>query len=216
MSSSVTQRKERLMLPGAVGAIECLLEVPADFYGARVALICHPHPLYQGTMDNKVVHTLARAMQELGIATLRFNFRGVGKSAGEYAEGLGEIDDAVLLANWLQAQFPGAALCLAGFSFGGTVAAMTACRTNADNLVTVAPAVGMIAADVQPEPSARWLLIHGADDELVAVDVVKRWAEHLPRPPEFIVMLGATHFFHGQLVNLRRLVVEKLGSLESD
>ena len=199
------------MLPGAVGAIECLLEVPANFYGGRVALICHPHPLYEGSMDNKVVHTLARAMHQLGIATLRFNFRGVGKSVGAYAEGIGETDDAVLLADWLQSQFPDAALYLAGFSFGGMVAILTACRTNADNLVTVAPAVGMIAANMHPEPPARWLLIHGADDELVAVDAVKLWAEHLPRPPEVIVMSGATHFFHGQLVKLRRLVIEKLG-----
>jgi alpha/beta superfamily hydrolase len=113
---------ERLTIIGPVGGLEAILEVPATFDGETVALVCHPHPLHGGTMQNKVVHMTARALQERGIATLRFNFRGVGASEGAFDDGQGETDDALAAADWLVHRFPQAALLVAGFSFGSYVA----------------------------------------------------------------------------------------------
>ncbi len=205
-------QKDSLMLPGTAGNLECLLEVPANHSQGQVALLCHPHPLYEGTMHNKVVHTLARAMHELGVPTLRFNFRGVGDSEGSYADGIGETDDTVALAAWLQQEFAGADLWLAGFSFGGMVAALAAAQTDAKQLVTVAPAVGMIDSNLASMPEAAWLLIQGQQDELLDVQEVVDWAAKLSPPPEVVIMPEATHFFHGQLVVLRKLLVERLAA----
>ena len=133
---------EALTISGPAGALETLLEVPAA--GAPVggfAVVCHPHPLHGGTMQNKVVHTLARALQEAGIATLRFNFRGVGASAGSYDEGRGEIEDALAVIAYGRARWPGAALTLAGFSFGAQVALLAAPSSAPARLITVAPPV---------------------------------------------------------------------------
>jgi uncharacterized protein len=210
MKSTAPQETQSLLLDGPAGKLECILEIPADYQGRHAALLCHPHPLYQGTMHNKVVHTLARSMHDMDIATLRFNFRGVGLSEGSYAEGHGETDDAVLLATRLSQLFPMAELWLAGFSFGGMVAALAACRIDAAQLITIAPAVGMLAAESTAEPAVPWLLVHGADDELIPVAAVLEWAEGLARPPEIVVMPATSHFFHGQLVALRKLLVERL------
>lgn len=210
MASKVPKKSESWLLDGPAGKLECLLEVPVDFHARQVALICHPHPLYQGTMHNKVVHTLARAMHDLGIPTLRFNFRSVGRSEGEYAEGIGETDDAVFLSTWLLEQFPNAELWLAGFSFGGMVAALAANRCNAQQLVTIAPAVGMIGEGLQLKSQAHWLLVHGSDDELIEASTMLNWVESLTIRPDVIILPDATHFFHGKLVVLRKLLVEKL------
>jgi len=210
MKSQVPQEKESLLLDGPAGKLECLLEIPANYQNRQVALLCHPHPLYQGTMHNKVVHTLARAMHEMGIATLRFNFRGVGLSEGSYAEGNGETDDTVMLSGWLRERFPTADLWLAGFSFGGMIAALAAGKTAPAALITIAPAVGMLATESTAEPAVPWLLVHGADDELVPIAKVLAWADGLVRSPQVVVMPETSHFFHGQLVALRKLLVERL------
>jgi len=207
---SKAAEKESLLLEGPAGTIEALLEIPPGCDASRVVLICHPHPLYQGTMLNKVVHTLARAMHDMGLPTLRFNFRGVGRSTGEHAKGVGEVDDTLWLAEWLRERFPGAKLWLAGFSFGGMVAALAAARTDAEELITIAPAVGMIDSAMEQEPAARWLLVQGDADELIEVAQVQEWAGSLKHSPEVIILPGVTHFFHGELVTLRKLLVEKL------
>ena len=128
------------MIPGPAGAIEALLESPEPGAGC-FGVVCHPHPLYSGTLDNKVVYTLARAFQELGAPTLRFNFRGVGGSEGAFDRGEGEVDDALAVVAHGRQLFPGAALWLAGFSFGGAVALRSAERARPDRLVAVAPGV---------------------------------------------------------------------------
>ncbi len=212
MASKAPKKSETVLLDGPAGKLECLLEVPADCHGRQVALICHPHPLYQGTMHNKVVHTLARSMHDLGIPTLRFNFRGVGGSEGEHADGIGETDDTVFLSAWLLEQFQDAELWLAGFSFGGMVAVLAANRCNAQQLITIAPAVGMIGEGAELNPQAHWLLVHGADDELIDAATVLSWVETLSTKPEVVILPDATHFFHGQLVTLRKLLVEKLSN----
>ena len=139
MSSLVRPVAESLSIAGPVGNLEAILETPVDASGAmvesavrpRIAVICHPHPLYGGTMTNKVVHMLAKACNELGVRALRFNYRGVGASAGKYDEGNGETDDAVAVVDWALSRWPGAELWLGGFSFGGGVAIRTAVLRNA-------------------------------------------------------------------------------------
>lgn len=197
-----------LQLAGAAGAIEALLEEPADAGTvAAFGVVCHPHPLFGGSMTNKVVHTLARGWQELGVPTLRFNFRGVGASAGSYDEGRGETTDAVQLIDWGRQRWPGATPWIAGFSFGSFVALRAAQSAAPGLLVTVAPPVGRWDFTGLVAPAAPWLIVQGDRDELVDVEAVRGFVRSFaPRPPSLEVMTGAEHFFHGRLHELRDLV----------
>jgi alpha/beta superfamily hydrolase len=169
-----------------------------------VAVVCHPHPQHGGTMDNKVVQTLARAFTQLGHTAVRFNFRGVGASQGAWAGGPGEIDDALAVAGGLRA--PDQPLRLAGFSFGGYVASHVAARLaeagGAGPLVLVAPAASRF--DMAPVPPDT-LVIHGEADDVVPLAAVLDWAR--PQALPVTVIPGAGHFFHGQLPLLKSLVV---------
>jgi alpha/beta superfamily hydrolase len=198
-------------IPGPVGTLEARAEDPAPGAAARaVGVICHPHPLHGGTMQNKVVHTLARAMQELGTPTVRFNFRGVGASEGAYAGGAGEVDDALAAIAWARARWNCEALWLAGFSFGSAVA-LQACRTAVPAaLVTVAPPVGRLPVDTVERPSCPWLVVQGDRDDLVEFAAVKSWLETYDPPPRFAPVRGAEHFFHGRLGELRSVVIDFL------
>jgi len=202
--------KNRFTLDGPDHAIEVLLETPVNFDGGKVAVLCHPHPLYQGSMDNKVVHTLARALHDLGVLTLRFNFRGVGKSEGEHDEGVAETADCVWLARWLQEQHPEASLWLGGFSFGGMIATLAASQLSAERLVTIAPAVGFVASGEDPVPATEWLLVQGAEDEIIDPQAVQDWVATLAHPPKLIMLPGTGHFFHGQLVTLKQTLLSEL------
>jgi hypothetical protein len=176
-----------------------------------VAVVCHPHPLHGGTLQNKVVHTLARAMQEAGAATVRFNFRGVGRSAGAYADGIGEADDALAVAAWARARWNCDALWLGGFSFGAAVALRAAATARPVRLVTVAPPVGRLITQQIERPACPWLIVQGDADELVDCASVQRWArDYAPDAPELLVLEGAEHFFHGRLVELRSGVLRFL------
>lgn len=176
-----------------------------------VAVIAHPLPTMGGTMNNKVVTTLARTFLELGFAALRFNFRGVGESAGSYDQGNGETLDAIAAANFMRGKFPGLPLTLAGFSFGGYVQARAAETLRPQHLVLVAPAVERFAPSTplrtgMPQVPADTLLVHGDLDEVVELDAVLHWArpQHLP----VVVLAGAGHFFHGHLTQLRQIVLQ--------
>ena len=197
---------ESLTLAGPAGALEALLEVPVA-RSSGYAVICHPHPLQGGTLHNKVVHTLARAFHERGCASLRFNYRGVGASAGHYAEGAGETDDAVAVAAWAAERFGAQPLALAGFSFGGAVAFNAALRLAPDTLITVAPAVDRVGVASGPRPTGRWLIVQGAADDIVAPARVASWAGGFSPPPELTLLPGVGHFFHGALNELRAAVV---------
>jgi len=181
---------------------------------AVVGVVCHPHPLYGGTMQNKVVHALGRAMQELGAPTVRFNFRGVGASAGAYDAGRGEIDDAVAVVAWARARWNCEALWLAGFSFGSAVALQAAALVRPLALVTVAPPVGRLLATSTAHPQCRWLVVQGDNDELVDFATVQSWARGFDDPPEFAAMPGAEHFFHGRLGELRGVTMRFLSGKE--
>jgi alpha/beta superfamily hydrolase len=198
-----------LELAGPAGRLEALLEDPGAERPAAFAVICHPHPLHGGTMHNKVAATLARAMQEQGAPTLRFNFRGVGASEGTHDGGRGEVDDALAVIAEGHRRWPGAALWLAGFSFGGVVALRAAMRTPCSRLVTVAPALARYfgsGAEV-PRPDCDWLLIQGDADEVLDPAEGLALARAVEPPPRIVVLPGVGHFFHGRLTELRDAVL---------
>lgn len=193
-----TQRK--VIFAGTSGQLEGVLHLP-DNKPRAIAVVAHPLPVMGGTMDNKVVTTLARAFVELGCATLRFNFRGVGASEGSYDEGCGETLDAITAAQFMRDEFPGLPLLTAGFSFGGYVQACAAPELHPQQMVLVAPAVGRFA---MPHVPADTLLIHGDRDEVVELGEVLQWAR--PQQLSVAVLAGAEHFFHGRLTQLRDIV----------
>jgi alpha/beta superfamily hydrolase len=189
----------RQAVAGPAGAIECAVDAPEAVRG--VAVLCHPHPLHGGTMDNKVVQTLARAFVQLGYRAVRFNFRGIGASAGAWDEGRGEVDDALaVLAAFREGGLP---LALGGFSFGGYVASQAAARTpDIERVVLIAPAV----VNFQAAPvSQHSIVVHGEADDVVPLAAVFDWAR--PQSLPVTVIPGAGHFFHGQLPLLKQLVV---------
>jgi uncharacterized protein len=199
-------RAAALLIDGPAGALEALLDDPReDTQGpapAGFGVICHPHPLHGGTMQNKVVYTLARACQERGMPTLRFNYRGVGASAGSYDEGRGEIQDALAVVAAGRARWPDAALTLAGFSFGGMVSLRAAATAAPARLISVAPAVMRAAASIA-RPACPWLIIQGEVDEIVPSREVQAFAARFQPPPQLLLMPGAGHFFHRRLDELR-------------
>ena len=203
----------RSSIAGPAGAIECAIDTPAEGKPRGLAVLCHPHPLHGGTMDNKVVQTLARAFVQLGYTAVRFNVRGVGASQGVWDEGRGEVDDALAvvaahLAAQRAAHQPTAQpLVLAGFSFGGAMASQAAARLAAagaasERIVLVGPAVKSFAVPTVP---ADTLVIHGEKDDVVLLSDVFDWAR--PQALPVTVLPGAGHFFHGQLAVLKQIVV---------
>ena len=193
-----------VVLPGPAGRIEAALDLPAEGSAPRgLAVVCHPHPLHGGTMQNKVVQTLARAFVSLGYRCLRFNFRGIGASEGVWDEGRGEIDDALAVVQTQRK--PAEALVMAGFSFGAYVASHTASRLPegqpAERLVLVGPAVRNFPMAPVPEDT---LVIHGEVDDVVPLSAVFDWARPISLP--VTVLPGAGHFFHGQLPVLKQIV----------
>jgi len=206
----MSARPEHVSIAGQAGTLEAIAEdpgVPGTSYG----VICHPHPLYGGTMDNKVVTTVARALQETGIPTLRFNFRGVGASAGEFDQGVGETADADAVAAWGAERWPGRSLVIAGFSFGGYVALRLAQQRLPRCLITIAPAVQGFAASTAV-PHCPWLVVQGDADELVDPSMVIDWVNTLDPKPRLLVLPGVGHFFHGRLRELRDAVIDAIRS----
>lgn len=204
-----------LLLDGPCGPLEALyLDHPQ---ACGVALICHPHPLFAGSMHNKVVATLQRAARDAGYATLRFNFRGVGQSAGEHAHGEGEIDDAEAVARWLLARHPGLPLTLLGFSFGSCVAACLGGRLEGQGvelarLFMLAPPVERFSVDGRLPQRCPLTVIQPEADEVVTPAAVYAWSAALPRAHELLKVAECGHFFHGKLTELKELVLPRLQS----
>ncbi|OUS13783.1 hypothetical protein A9Q89_02080 [Gammaproteobacteria bacterium 53_120_T64] len=207
----MAKQKEACIITGAAGQIEAVLEegqAGAAYSGAAyVAVICHPHPLYGGTMDNKVVSTLVRIYRDLGIPCLRFNFRGVGASAGQHDEARGEIDDLCLVSEWLLSRYPQSRLLLAGFSFGSAIAAAASERMSVEQMVLIAPPVMRYSYAPEGAFTCPVSVVFGGQDELVSAQEVEAWLGLLASPVVPIFIPDASHFFHGQLKALR----EKLG-----
>lgn len=192
---------ERILIDGAAGKLELAINDPGD--GRRgIALIAHPHPLYGGTLDNKVVQTLARAMVALGHVAVRMNFRGVGSSDGVYDEGRGESEDLLTALAFAKARYGELPVVLAGFSFGSYTQTLIASRVQPIWMVLVGPAVGRFEVGDVP---ANTLVIHGEEDDVVALKDVFDWAR--PQQLPVVVFPGAGHFFHGALTTLQRVVI---------
>ncbi len=199
---------ENLELDGPAGMLEGLLECQRDSTPLGSAVVCHPHPVHGGTMHNKVAHTLARAFVHLEFSALRFNFRGTGKSEGEYDEGNGELLDTLAVIQWMRERSPGLPLWLAGFSFGAAIAIRAAIETEPDGLVSIAPAASRFVSDMDAQPNCPWLIVHAEQDELLDINESVEWVDHLEPGPELTVFPDTTHFFHGKLVLLRQAVEE--------
>jgi len=211
---------ESILINGAAGPIELLLDAPAQVRG--IALVCHPHPLYGGANTNKVAHTVARTLRDLGYAALRPNFRGVGKSGGSHDQGQGETEDMLGVLSWAESRWGALPIALAGFSFGGFVQTRVAGRLAGGihppgQIVLVGMAAGTAADGARqyhtPElpkdlPS---LIIHGENDDTVPLGNVLEWAR--PQELPVIVVPGADHFFHGRLHLIRDLILRNLPPL---
>ncbi len=198
-----------LALPGPAGALEVAVDLPgADVARPLTAVICHPLSTDGGTLNNKVVTTTARALRELGAATVRFNFRGVGGSQGEFDHGNGELDDLRAVVAWVREQRPHDALWLAGFSFGSYVSLRGAKELGADAVISIAPPVAGRGWDFGPIdlPEVPWLVVMGDADEIVDPQAVYAWHAALPDPPALARLPDTSHFFHGKLIELREAI----------
>jgi alpha/beta superfamily hydrolase len=196
-----------LLLPGPAGMIELACGIPAPGEARNgVAIVSHPNPQQGGTMFNKVVTTLDRALSESGLFTVRYNFRGIGRSEGAHDDGAGESDDLVAIAEWALSHKPGAALWLAGFSFGSYVTLRAAPRLAPSQMILVAPPVGRWEFAGIEWPRCPVLIVQGEEDDVVDPAAVFAWAEAQEPPPALVRMPETGHFFHRRLLDLRGAV----------
>ncbi len=197
-----------LRLTGPAGDLEAIVDLPDAEVAAQpvVAVVCHPLPTEGGTLHNKVVTMVARALRELGATTLRFNFRGTGASAGQFDHGDGETDDLAAVVAWVRRERPGHALWLAGFSFGAYVSLRATDALQPDLLISVAPPAGRWDFDTIVLPQCPWLVIQGEADEIVDPQAVYDWLDERGAAAELVRMPDTSHFFHRKLMDLRGAV----------
>jgi len=196
----LTRGERRSSIAGPAGTLEVAFNV-AEGSLRGIALIAHPHPLQGGTLDNKVVQTLARTFAALGYAAVRFNFRGVGQSVGQFDDGIGETDDALAALAAAKLEFGELPVALAGFSFGSYVQTRVAHAITAERLVLIGPAVKRFPIEAVPPDT---IVIHGEEDDVVALADVLAWAR--PQQLPIVVFPGCGHFFHGRLPQLQRVI----------
>ena len=206
-------RQANFFLAGPAGQLEVLTTYPENPRTPPItAIICHPHPLFEGTLHNKVVTTLARSFHSMGLSTVRFNFRGVGKSEGKYDQGIGETNDLLAILRWLENACPQQAIWLAGFSFGAYIAARGAKAWPVKQLICVAPPLENFPFKTLPPFACPWLVIQGDKDEIVSSQDVFSWINRLENPPTLIRIKNASHFFHGHLIELREQLITVLNN----
>lgn len=212
MTTSITapdrfSEQPSLLLPGPAGALEAATALP-DRAAARrgSAIICHPHSQHGGSMHNKVVTIIERSLRELGLATVTFNFRGVGASAGSYDDGRGETDDLLAVAAWVGTVRPGDALWLAGFSFGSYVAARAVSQLPVQQLISIAPPVNRWDFAALTPPACPWLIVQGDADDVVDPAAVDAFVAAQKNAPTFVRMPETGHFFHRRLMDLRGVI----------
>ena len=191
----------------SVATHELALQYSAPEGASEGVIICHPHPLYSGTMDNKVVHTVAKARDEQGWVTVRFNFRGVGQSTGEHDHGVGEADDVLAVLDWAQAQFPHVQKWhLAGFSFGAMVARRVADSVEWASLQLIAPPVDLYEMPPLTEMTCPVSVLIPGKDEVIDARAQMDWVQQAQIQPTWVVLGESSHFFHKRLIELKRLV----------
>lgn len=209
--TSFPETSTEFTLDGPAGLLECIADVPEEeIRQPAYAVICHPHPQHSGTMRNKVVTILERSLRELGLSTVRFNFRGVGNSEGEYGEGDGELQDLLAVNEWARNCLPDHELWLAGFSFGSWITTRAARTLEPRQLISIAPPIQRMEFEAVHIPGCHWLIIQGEDDDVVEAQAVRDWAEGIDPAPQLLVMPEAGHFFHRRLMDLRGLLKNTL------
>jgi uncharacterized protein len=198
---------QKFFIGGPAGRLETVLAEPKSNQRG-LAIIAHPHPLYGGTMDNKIVHIIFNTLLESGFLCVKFNFRGVKRSEGVHDHGKGEIDDIISVVETVRDQFTVQSdpLLLAGFSFGGAIQAHVAQQLNPQNLILVAPSVTNLNAPPVTQYCTNTLIIHGDQDEIVPLQSILAWAE--PQSLPVVVIPGAAHFFHGNLLIIKRIILD--------
>lgn len=199
-----------VFIQGQAGRLELLATPVGVDRQKSAAVICHPHPQMQGTLHNKVVTTLAKTCLDLGMPVVRFNYRGVMQSEGQYGQGMGELDDALTVLTWLKDCFPDRELWLAGFSFGGGIAYQAAQQREIGQLILVAPSVVHFDLSQGSAPSCPWIVVQGEEDEVVPANQVYRWIDGLSHLPRLIKVPECSHFFHGKLGVLKERLLEVL------
>ncbi len=202
--------KKPFTILGPAGLLECILDQPTEINTLNVAIVCHPHPLHGGTMGNKVVTTLSRTLQELGMPVIRFNFRGIGQSEGGYANTVGELEDLYAVMDWVQKEYPQHNIWLAGFSFGSFISAKAASQRKVAQLISVAPPVQNFDFKNIPFISCPWVVVQGEEDEVVPSGLVFEWLASRAEKPRLIRFPGIGHFFHGHLTSLREELLKIL------
>ena len=203
-----TQRENKHLIDGPAGKLE-VLSVEAEENNRPekpVAVVCHPHPLYGGSMTNKVVHILSAGLRDMGIPSVRFNFRGVGQSEGSFDDGVGEAEDMLAVVNWARKQHPKKPLWLCGFSFGAYVALRGHVDAETERLLLIAPPVSMYPFADLPKVEVPWMVIQGGQDEVISAQAVSDWVQSQENDPQLIWSDEADHFFHGRLNFIRESV----------
>ncbi|MCP8897725.1 alpha/beta hydrolase [Gilvimarinus xylanilyticus] len=215
--TDVFAQKGKFTLDGPAGRLEVAAsagDANGPYRGRNLcAVVAHPHPLHGGTMDNKVVTTLQRCYRDLGVDSLRFNFRGVGASEGEHDHAVGEVDDMLAVLRAAEAARPGAEFLVAGFSFGSSVAARASYHVNAAHLCLVAPPIPRYDFDREGQFNAPLTVLQGERDERVEAQAVKTWSESLRGVVRYHAFADTGHFFHGQLVALKETLSADLQRL---
>jgi len=202
-------------LEGPAGKLEAILKEPAGAV-TRAAIVCHPHPLFGGTMHNKVVFRIARAFADAGFAVLRFNFRGTGRSEGEHDSGRGEQDDLRTAIEFIERRFPGAEIWLAGFSFGSAVMLRAAaCDDRVRAIIPVGVPVSRQDFSDVAHCNKPKLLIQGSNDQYGPLDQLERFFESLDEPKQMIIIHDADHFFEGHLPELAETVTKFIDSVSA-
>jgi uncharacterized protein len=221
--SFVFEKEQRLMLPGVVGPLEAVLhQGNIDGYFAErqwILVVCHPHPVHGGTMDNKVVTTLMRTYRDLGIHVLRFNFRGVGESEGAFDNGVGELNDLLAVITWVRATLPQSPVLLAGFSFGSAIAAQaTYAASHIKHLALIAPPVERYEYAQNNQFPCVLCVIQGDKDERVIAEGVYSWVQQLQGEVRLLCYPDAGHFFHGFLSELKtdltQILLQQLAAIK--
>lgn len=198
------------IFPGQIGGLEAILSIPPSSDDRYIALLGHPHSLQGGSMNNKVVTTLVRVFKELGIPSIRFNFRGVGQSEGKYDEGEGEAEDMRLLAAHCQRELPGVGLVFAGFSFGSYVTYRAAVQCPNALLISIAPPVHHYDYTKNQPASNSWIIVQGDVDEVVPVADVRAFVQNASSPITFLEFANTGHFFHGKLIELKLSLIQAI------
>ena len=206
--NAIHNKQNLFFIEGLAGQLEMMASYPDRNKSiTSVVIICHPHPQYQGTMHNKVVTTVHKAFYEQSMATIRFNYRGVGHSEGDYGNKQGEIEDLFSVIAWIKQKFPQVKLYLAGFSFGAYIAYKVTVDSEYASqimgLTLIAPPVVYFEFNDLPEPQCPWIVAQGEQDEVFDANTVFAWVKQKKQSPIVLRFHDASHFFHGKLITLK-------------